>query len=112
MISCLFLVALLLSCATAQYSGPVFLGNYQTEILDTHNALRARACVPPLRWNPYLALVADNYAKRCIMQHNDARTTDFENVLRTYGQVVPPSDIARYPDCSAVGENIAQSSMI
>jgi hypothetical protein len=79
--------------------------------LDRHNRLRALACVPPLKWNPYLAQVANNYGQQCIMAHNAARTTDYETALRNAGQPVPSSNTADYPDCSAVGENIASSSM-
>lgn len=41
------------------------------EALSTHNALRARHGVPALSWSGKLAGVAQDYANKCVFEHNN-----------------------------------------
>jgi glioma pathogenesis-related protein 2 len=45
----------------------------QTEaqtLLDTHNAYRAKHCVPLLTWSPEVAATAQVWANRCVFDHD------------------------------------------
>lgn len=44
--------------------------NEAQSLLDTHNAYRARYCVPPLTWSAQLASSAQQWANRCVFDHD------------------------------------------
>lgn len=54
------------------------------DFVRAHNSVRCGAQPPPLSmpavtWDPLLAQVAQNYAKRCVWAHNTNRTTEYAN---------------------------------
>lgn len=42
------------------------------EALSTHNALRAKHGVPALSWSGKLAGIAQDYANKCVFEHNNS----------------------------------------
>lgn len=44
--------------------------NEAQTLLDTHNAYRAKHCVPPLTWSPEIAATAQVWANRCVFDHD------------------------------------------
>jgi uncharacterized protein YkwD len=51
-------------------AAPVRAQNDMPAMLDAHNAVRARHCVPPMSWSPMLAANAQQWANRCVFNHD------------------------------------------
>jgi pathogenesis-related protein 1 len=51
-------------------AAPVHAQNEMQTMLDAHNAVRARHCAPPMSWSPALAASAQQWANRCVFNHD------------------------------------------
>jgi uncharacterized protein YkwD len=61
-------------------------------ILDAHNALRAKHCVPALAWSTPLAASAQVWANRCDFNH-DHHSQDGENLFWGTAGAYPPKAV-------------------
>lgn len=76
---------------------PEQLTDFQRELLDAHNAVRAQAtpvpspALEPLAWSPHAEEVAREWAERCRFEHNPDRGHLGENLAATTpGAWTPP----------------------
>jgi uncharacterized protein YkwD len=60
----LIFLAILTACATAVAQSEM------QNLLDLHNASRAGHCVPPLSWSSAVAAKAQEWADRCVFDHD------------------------------------------
>lgn len=76
-----------LGCGTEEADpDPQNTSQFQREMLEAHNAVRAQAtpapreALPPLTWSPEAAQVAEKWAKECTFEHNGNRGRLGENL--------------------------------
>ncbi len=79
------------------------------EMLEAHNAVRARVGVPPLVWSPQLAAVAQNWANDLIATHRFAHSANGrygENLYAISDGAVSPAQVVDAWAGEARGYNI------
>jgi len=89
-------IALMLAVAAAQDQGPPEFSAH--ELLDAHNAARARVGCPPLVWSPGLAGEARHWADQLLVTHTFAQQPNDphgENLFLVTGGIVTSAEVVQ-----------------
>lgn len=112
------LLAMIASFTALAGAAPASAQSLQSEVLNAHNALRARHGVPALNWSSSLAGTAQAWAERCVFEHSSNGLG--ENLAMGTSGSYPPasfvedwySEIGAYDFASGTGDGTGHFTQV